>query len=77
MLKKCPCGNEWTIQPADTEDVPEVNATVSDSNPAPFVISWFIPFSLPRRPRLNPSQMPSAHLCNHRRLNEKREGRKV
>lgn len=42
---------------------------MSDLDHAPFVISWFVSFSLPRKPRLDPSQMASAHLCDHRRMN--------
>lgn len=77
--QKSPCGTEWMIRPAEAENVREVKTIASDSNSAPFVINWFCPLflSLPRKPRLDPSQMPSAHVCNHRRLYTKCEGRKV
>lgn len=69
----------WAMSGRFDRQMPKTwqTAVVSDPYHAPFVISWFVPFSLPRKPRLNPSQMASGHLCNHRRLNEDREGRKV
>lgn len=43
---------------------------MSDLSHAPIVISWFVSFSLPRKPRPDPSQMACALLCDHRRLNK-------